>query len=270
MKLPITMKLPILALVVSATSAQSALIAYWGFEGSTTEAISATAGTLLGGATTSGTAIAPGSTNSLALGTVGAYLDTGLDGTTISGLGHTPDGLGSPDKTILFWFNTSYTDGIQTLFNYSPESGAGAGRNFRAMILADGTLRMAVSSGFDILDVGSPLNGGNNHMIAFVFNQGDKLGDVDVYLDGTLSDGPGVSTRLIDTNATKVSTASYLLFGTDYVPRQTVGLIDDVAIFDEALTVEQLNDIRVNGVPEPGVTRLFGALGVLSLLRRRR
>ncbi len=242
-------KLSILALAVCVSPAHSALIGYWDFEGSTTESITgSTAGILVGGATTSGGAIAPGSTSALSLVTAGDHFDTGLDGTTISGLGHTPDGSGSPDKTILFWFNTSYTDGIQTLFNYSPEGGAGYGLNFRALILADGTLRMEVSSGFDILDLGSPLNGGNNHMIAFIFKKGDTLGDVDVYLDGTLLDGPGSNTRLIDTKATKLSSASYLLFGTDYASRHAVGLIDDVAIFDEALSLAELDSIAANGV----------------------
>ena len=74
-------------------------------------------------------------------------------------------------------------------------------------------------------------------MIAFIFKKGDTLGDVDVYLDGTLLDGPGSNTRLIDTKATKLSSASYLLFGTDYASRHAVGLIDDVAIFDEALSL---------------------------------
>jgi len=50
-----------------------------------------------------------------------------------------------------------------------------------------------------------------------------------------------------------------------------VGLIDDVQIYDHALTAAEIDAIRTS-VPEPVGLSLFsiGAIGLLSLARRRR
>ena len=47
------------------------------------------------------------------------------------------------------------------------------------------------------------------------------------------------------------------------------GNIDDVIIFDEALTAAQINDVRLNSIPEPSAAGLFGLAGLALMLRRR-
>ena len=48
------------------------------------------------------------------------------------------------------------------------------------------------------------------------------------------------------------------------------GGIDDVTIWDEALSQAQIMDIMNNSVPEPATFSLFGLAGLGLILRRRR
>lgn len=258
MKLQNKITLLIAPLALAASPVHAALTAYWNFDGNTIDQVSTNAGTLNGSAATNGTALAPNSSSSLSLPVSGSYLDTGING----GLG------GTGSFTVLAWINTT-TSVSAGVFSYSPTSGGLGGADLRLLIQGNGDLRVEMSqgAGFDLSAAGA-LNDGNTHMIAAVFNSstGNSFQDIDLYVDGTFYDVTSGTDHSISLGSDVV------LIGRDQINptnRPFVGEIDDVAIYDEALTLAALNNLATNGIPEPSAA-LLGAVGTLLLLRRRR
>lgn len=238
------------------STGQAALIANWTLEegsgNTTTELVSSTdSADFSANPTWSPTAGAPGNSNSLDFNNTGG-LDTNLTATDIGF-------AGSGAKTIVTWFNTT-TTAEDSFFGYSPTSGGGAGKDLRFLV-KNGGLRMEVS--FGGFEIGSGLNDGNWHMVAFIINANDGIDDVDVYIDGAYTTRSSGGT-LINT----AGTGKNVLIGTDgNVDRHFDGLIDQVQIYDTALSVGELNAIAV---PEPSSAALLGLGGVALILRRRR
>lgn len=246
------------AMITAATmTSQAAMVANWNLEegaGSTTttEQISSTASDAFTDSW-SATSSAPGNSSSYSL--TGTKITTNLTST----LGFS----GSGAKTIVTWFNTSSHGASEgTFFDYSPTVGAGAGQDIR-LLVKNGGLRMEVSSGG--FEFGSGLSDGNWHMVAFVMNANDGINDVDVYIDGTYT------TRSSGGTTIATATGGEIGFGADQTgSRGFTGQLDQVQIFDTALTKGELDTISVTAVPEPSSTALLGLGGLALILRRRK
>ncbi|WP_235203457.1 LamG-like jellyroll fold domain-containing protein [Sulfuriroseicoccus oceanibius] len=241
------------------TTSQAALTAHWDFntDGVVVDNVSTTAGTLLDGATVSG-----GNANFVG-GT--SRIDTGING----GLG------GTGSFTVLAFFQTSSATN-QTIFDFSPTTGGVSGADLRLFAQGNGNVRieMSAGSGFEANLGGTSVVDGNTHMIAAVFNSstGDSFQDVDLYVDGVLYDVTGGNDGLVN-----LGDAGKTVFlgsiGHLTSERPFVGSMGEVAIYDTALTLTELDDVRVNGVaavPEPSSAALLGLGGLAMILRRRK
>jgi len=242
------------------TTSHAALTAHWDFDtdGTVTDNISNTAGTLVEGATVSG-----GTANFVG---GSSRIDTNTNG-----------GLGGTGSFTVLAFITTTSATNQTIFDFSPTTGGTSGADLRLFAQANGNIRieMSAGSGFEA-DLGTlNLNDGTTHLIAAVFDSatGDSFRDVDLYVDGSLFDVTGGVDGTINLGSSRdVFIGSIGHLATE---RPFVGSIDDVAIFDTALTGTQLDSIRVNGiatqaVPEPSSAALLGLGGLALILRRRK
>lgn len=228
----------------------SPLVAYWNLEEgtgtNTTEQIaSIVSAGFPAGATWTNNVAAPGSTYSLAFAD-GGRLETKRDANSL-GI------AGSGEKTILAWINTT-TTAEDAFLGYSPSNGGGAGADLRFLV-KNGGLRMEVSAGG--FEIGSGLNDGTWHMVAFIVNAGDGINDVDVYIDGTYTTRSGGGT-LINTqgamNNIPINGDGFVLGSDGNASRHYTGLLDDVGIYDKALTEAELDEIFADGViPSPAV-----------------
>jgi hypothetical protein len=249
------------AVLLSSTS-HAALIANWKLDegaGNTTtvEQVSSTVSDAFADSWSTGTG-APGNANSYSF--PGSKITTNVNAT----VGFS----GSGAKTIVAWFNTgSHGANEGVFFDYSPTVGSGPGEDIRLEV-KNGGLRMEISSGG--FDFAGTLSNSAWHMVAFVMNANDRINDVDVYVDGiytTRTDAAGTS-RSINTAPGNVSgKIGEVAFGSDQVnARGFTGLLDQVRIYDTALSASQLNALAV---PEPSAA-ILGGLGLLALMRRRR
>ncbi len=220
-----------LTLVMTSSSQAQVPVALWDFEDG------------------AGAGLAVNSTASLSLdGTAG--VDTGLSANDILGFG------GTDPFTIVatFQLDPATTIGNNTIFGYTPGGGSTAGADIRLYAKDDGRIRVEASAGAGAnVDLGGvDVSLGNTHQIALVAAGGENFRDLDIYLDGTLYDNP----------ITTGNNAAINLFGSgDTIeigqdrPGSTSrffdGLIDDVAIYDAALTEAQLDDVFLNGVMQP-------------------
>jgi arylsulfatase A-like enzyme len=213
------------------------LTAYWDFENHLTEKVGSTAGTASGSAAATGEALSPTGANSLIMPASGSVLDTNTNG----GLG------GTKSFTVLAFINTSTTVNA-TIFNYSPSSGSTGGADLRLFVQANGDLRFEMSDGAGF-DLGGDwdLGDGTTHLVAAVFDSstGDSFRDVDLYVDGTLYNITGGTDHTIDLGSGEI------FFGRDHISesnRPYVGRIDDVSIFNRALSLAELDEMASKGV----------------------
>lgn len=255
-----------LALAASALTctSQAAIVAYWDLD-TVNEAESSTAGTLSGDAAIGGTAIAPGGSG--ALTTTTGMLNANMVANDITGFG------GTGSFTVLAWVQTTGTSD-QTIFSYTPSNGVTGGADLRLFVQSNGDLRveMSAGAGFNLSSGAFDLGDGATHMVGVLFDSstGDSFQDVDLYVDGTIYNVTGGTDHTVNIAQTVSGGGNGIRFGQDNAGgRQFSGTIDDVGIFDTALTSGELANYATNGIPEPS-TALLGGLGVLGLLRRRR
>lgn len=254
-------------LLVTATS-HAALVAQWSLEagtGTTTvDSVSSTAGTLGTGVTWSSDTSGAGSNWSASFpNTTAGHINTALNANDI-GI------AGTGAKTIVGWFKTSSQE-QQMMFGYSPTNGLGAGADLRLGHDSDGFLRFEVSSGFALYN-GATVDNGSWNKVAVVIDANDTTDDVQFYLNGSLFNPTSSNGRLIDTAGTETQGAQFdsVLIGNGNPLSATQawdGLIDEVRVYDSALSLTELN--ALSAIPEPS-TLLFSGLGLLMLLRRRR
>jgi len=237
----------------------AAITAQWDFEGTApanvTDSVSGTEGTLNGTATTAGAAIAPSGSSSLSLDGSGATFTTNTNG-----------GLAGTSSFTVFAFIQTSTTSDATFFSYSPGSGGTGGADLRLFVQANGDLRIEASqgAGFNLSSGDWDLGDGNTHAVAAVFNSttGDGFQDIDLYVNATLYDVTGGTDHTIN-----LGSENNIIVGTDHLNnRPFSGLIDNLSIYDNALTLSELNALAI---PEPS-SALLGCLGLLCLMRRRR
>lgn len=251
----------IASLLLMAAPANAALTAFWDFEGDFVDSVSSTAGTPSGaGATSNGAAISPVGSSSLNLAS-----STFVEANTAGGLG------GTGSFTIFAFIQTS-TTADACFFNYSPTTGSGSGQDIRLLVTSAGYLRAEMNNGggFNLTTAGD-LGNGSTHAVAAVFNSstGNSFLDIDLYVDGTLYNITSGTDHTIN-----LGSGGEVIFGKAHGItnlRHFNGLIDDVSIYDTALSLSELNSLAAGAtIPEPSCPMLICISGALFLLRRRR
>jgi hypothetical protein len=111
----------------------------------------------------------------------------------------------------------------------------------------------------------APVNDGAWHMLTGVFDLG--LGQQRLYVDGALAATTGIVGAMPQNNT------AFMLGGITFSGVQTAyfrGLVDEVSMYDLALSDGQVSNLFAGPVPEPGTWALWlGGLGALGLARRR-
>ena len=186
---------------------------------------------------------------------------------------------GTNAKTIVAWINTSAASSGTTRYfwGWSPSNGMTNGGDLRFGV-QNGGLRFEVTGGA-ATNTASLVNDGNWHMVAAVIDAGDTISTIQFYLDGSLIAATGNTSQSINTIATGAGTASnpnefFIGSNGNGTANNWIGGIDDVRIYDTALTGVELDGIRTamaTAVPEPSSASLIlGAAGLCLLARRRR
>lgn len=170
------------------------------------------------------------------------------------------DWSGSDVRTVAFFVlaNTNQVDTLGTMISLG--SGTGGGNRFDIR-LDGGNLRLEVQAGGST--TGSNLADNTWHHVAIVVsNATSTVNDVQYYIDGALV-GSFSNAQNIDTGAGPLRIGdSYQDAGRDFT-----GNIDDVRLYDSALTANEIAALAA--IPEPGSLALLG-LGGLMFARRRR
>ncbi len=182
-----------------------------------------------------------GSTASLSFpNTAAGFFGTNLDAQAL-GIS------GSGAKTITAWIKTTASS-YNMFFGWSPLGGGGPGENLRLGLDTDGRLRFEVSNGFARYDT-LALNDGNWHMVGVVIEAGDRVNDVKFYINGVLVNptSTGGANPLINTRATGTPPLDEIFLGIG-IPggssNSWAGLLDDVRVFDTALSLATLDEVR--------------------------
>jgi hypothetical protein len=252
-------------LAFSGSSVHAALVGYWPFNegaGTTTEDVAgsndgAFVNLASGAWDTANFAPVAGNTASIEFGnaTDGAtgYVDVGDLG--VSGTG-----------TISLWVNADNTSGDRRIYgqigsvNTSTPGAASLG------VFGDTSVYVWSGAAWQSVSPPSPIATGSWHHLAFVY-QG---GTVSFYVDGNFQ---GANTSGFDFSGADgrlgIGARYYDTYGNAFD-----GRIDDVSVWNEALSVEQIGLLAegvsaLSLVPEPASLALLGAGGLLALRRRR-
>lgn len=213
-------------------------------------------------------------------GTGSAYNSDRIEGPTSGTLGINDNNA----RTVALWLNAD------SIYSEMAVLGFGAGSNRRQFIITVEDLGTEAGVGNSIgLRYGSGNVGYNNgsdivtgqwYHVAFVydgttldFDSGDETG-FSAYINGTMMnsvDGnKGQAGNPFDTSSTAL-----MIGNSSTVNRGFNGKIDDVQIYDTALSASEISQIYNNpgvAIPEPGslVLVLVGGLGVVTISIRRR
>ncbi|SHI42974.1 PEP-CTERM protein-sorting domain-containing protein [Rubritalea squalenifaciens DSM 18772] len=239
--------------------ANAALIAHYTFDSDGTDSGTSGGEAILGDS---------GSINNSGAAVGGGYLDlagspltdtAGGDGAVST---NTFDWSSSDVRTLSFWVMAAEGDtGDTNATLISLGSGAGGGTRFDVRLDGE-NLRLEVQSGGST--TASDIVDGSWHHVAIVVNNSTStVNDVDYYIDGSFV-GSFANAQSINTGTGPLRMGdSYQDTGRDFK-----GGLDDVRLYDEALTSGQIAALAA--VPEPSSTALIGLTGLGFLLRRRR
>ena len=242
--------------VVGSTQADiptSGLVAYWEGENTAADSIGSHDGALGGGA-------------DYAAGNYGQGFRFNGNDEVVSVL-HNVD-LQPTSITIGAWIQTGST-GTQLIVDKSH----GTGNNGWALQTGSGVARFAYGNGDNFSDelVGSTNIADNSfHHVAVTLD--DAANEMRMYIDGveeaasplTYNGTPTGNTRAVHIGAWWNQTVDTLY------TREFVGVIDDVAIYNRALSQSEVVQLMTHSVPEPGgLLVCLGALVGLGIRRRR-
>ncbi len=246
--------------------------AYWDLEEGTgttiADKITSTLSDPFGtGVSWSTTTPGPGSSHSLSFnneGGVGLNLDSAAVGIS-----------GSAAKTIVAWIKTSTTDSaFDPILGYSPTVGATAGADLRLLVNNTGKLRLEANVGNFAIS-GATVNDDNWWMVGLVIPDSVTTAGVSFYTRrvDSVDVGTLAAPASVGGSATlNTATGSEMFIGQDgNAGRVFLGLIDNVQIYNSALTKGELDSIYdVMLVPEPSGLALLGLGGLLAFSLRRR
>ena len=182
---------------------------------------------------------------------------TGTDARTMSAWVKLEDGGNGQNRSIMSWGQDS---GGQK-WNFRVQDGNGT----------KGAIRVEVNGGYivgstDITDQQW------HHVAATWENDGTPdVTDILLYIDGVLETNSAQQGRAINTASSKD-----VQLGRDHENRRFKGWLDDMQIFDEALSAEQIaalaNPVSSNVIPEPATILAvsFGIAGLGRYVRKRR
>ncbi len=167
---------------------------------------------------------------------------------------HTPNYFGvggNTPRTISMWINTSWEvpDGATGLMGFGISANEQKW-HFKIETSSKG-LRTENQGGNNFGAV--PVNDGQWHHVVSVFPEGGAvIGDVIHYVDGVVDETKnGGLTRPVDTETNPDNGARTLSIGSAFqgeVERFTQGLIDEVAIWDRALSPEEIAQLGANPI----------------------
>ena len=203
------------------------LVSHWSFDTDAADAVSGNHGTLAGGAVIDPTdAVYALGQGALSLDGVDDYVEiTGYKGVT-----------GTHSRTCSAWIKTAKASGVILAWGSTD-----VGAKWIVCINEDGTLRTEVSGGY--LYGATVLTDNQWHHIVVTFSD-DGSPDVNellMYVDGQLEARVGVLPQQINTVATEdVQIGNY---GSS--SRYFQGLIDDVQIYDRALSAPEIEELAL-------------------------
>ena len=147
-------------------------------------------------------------------------------------------------RSVTVWIKTTATNAAIVSWG---ENVAGQKWGFRVQDTngTNGAIRVEINGGYV---VGStPVNDGNWHFVAFVLPEGGaQVLDVDLFVDGRLERKSAVNPQALNTDAIAGSNVN---IGNDHSNYRLLGLMDELAIWDAALTADQIAAVYNGGVP---------------------
>lgn len=175
--------------------------------------------------------------------------------------------------SVVAWFNRRTLHNTDFIFYIGASDGYG-GSGPETFVWTDlsgtvGADNWSNGSTLDFRASGGTITAGVWHQVALV----NSASTLSLYLDGQQLGGSGSAAL----NSLGDSSNTFIVFGSakwmaNATGRARVldGMVDQVEIYDQALTPQQIEDRYTAFVPEPaGLTLLAGAMGLLALRRHR-
>lgn len=237
-------------ILLAAGETQAALISYWAAEGDATDSVGPNSGTLFNGV-------------SFAPGVVGQAFH--FDGSSYVSAPTTGIPAGKEDRTINLWFNIdAYSDTVEEEFLAGYGAFGSFDQTYELLVnhfnIAGPAGDRVVFSQWGSGIIGGPaIQPGTWHNLG-VTNTGDF---VTLYLDGAV----------VAAGTLTIDTPSGTSFVVGRVPgalgdiRQLDGLVDEIRVYDTALSASEMQALA--GIPEPG-TGLLVLAGLLGIAASRR
>ena len=243
--------------LVPASPASALLIAHWGFDQNPGDSVAVASAGGVDGNLFGDAAFVPGGVSGNAIsvsrnggGYVSMGTNFGLSGTfSVAAWVKTAPGYQTADAIMV----SKHTGGSSNGYFLGMNTSAGFGQTDKAYFYPSASFGQEAISTTNV-------NDGDWHLIVGVFDSGTARMYVD---DGPAEDmtGPGLSI---------VANAAPFLVGGVFNNNANVsrfdGLIDDVRLYDEALTQSQIEAL----IPEPASLALLGVGGLAILVRRKR
>lgn len=179
----------------------------------------------------------------------------------------------SSDWTFSAWFNRADTDNDDFILHLGIGDGYGGSNNPELQLYAHGSndVSLGYYGASDMSITGTGMGAGEWHHVAVVYRDASEL--FELYLDGTSAgtDSPSSGFSLSQVYPFVVGGHERM---NSQVERWFDGGLDDVALWDMALSSEQIGALRDGvspmSVPEPGTLTLLAIAAMLFLVVRRR
>jgi hypothetical protein len=180
----------------------------------------------------------------------------------------TPFGVTTAERTFAAWINTSFSTVDQIIAHWGDDaSGPTTGEKYTIRLNTSGQLRLEIA-GAAIVGTANVATGDWVHLA--VRQTANSLGNVEFYINGSLETLSSTSTATISTSSSSLYIGAERTSGNN-AQRFFSGLMDDVRLYDSALTPTEISSLAL--VPEPSTYALllgFVALGGVLLRRRLR